>query len=167
MQGLEQFTSHLLFLRKLLKDVLHRGVSQETGSCGIEEAGNPAQKRGEGSSGWGGRKILEHQLQRATNSVCKCQKFPGETSFKMMNLVESWMWRKALRKLWTIGNELEVKKKKKNWWSMHRKLSKWGTHNSCNTEYQSVPNYGMAIWVGGVEVWGCDREDRDLKQPLL
>lgn len=54
MQGLEKFTSHLLFLRKLLKDVLHGGVNQDTGRCGIQEAGNPTQKRGEGILRWRG-----------------------------------------------------------------------------------------------------------------
>lgn len=108
MQCFEKFTSHLLFLRKLLEDALfgNEAVTQETGRCRIQETGNPTQKRDEGILRLMGGEIPERQQPRATNSVWKCQKVSGATSFKM---IESRMCMEVLRKLCTICGESELK----------------------------------------------------------
>lgn len=51
-KGLNKFTSHVPFLRKLLENVLYKNedVNQERGSHGIQETGDPTQARGAGIS---------------------------------------------------------------------------------------------------------------------
>lgn len=51
-EGLNEFTSRVPFLRKLLENVLckNEDVNQERGSHGIQEAGDPTQERSTGIS---------------------------------------------------------------------------------------------------------------------
>lgn len=112
MQCFEKFTSHLLFLRKLLEDALYGNgaVNQETGRCRIQETGNPTQKRDEGIL----RLMGAERGVISQNTSCRGQQIQFGNARRsqeqfFFKMIESQMYMEVLRKLCTICGESEVK----------------------------------------------------------